>query len=71
MTIRELITLRIEKTKKRIAILKQRIESLEEKHKGNELKDFTYWAGFDMGYLKASISSLENQLDILNELNEE
>ncbi|MDY3529168.1 hypothetical protein PG593_05195 [Riemerella anatipestifer] len=40
MTIRELIILRIEKTKKRITALKQRIKSLEEKHKGNELKDF-------------------------------
>lgn len=39
--------------------LKARLVELEARHKGNEL-DFTYWGGFDMGYVKGQINILED-----------
>jgi hypothetical protein len=52
----------VEELKRRLNRLKEQRDELESKHKGNELK-FTYWGGFDLGYLKGKISAIENILD--------
>jgi len=38
---------------------------LERLHKGNEI-NFTYHAGYSLGYLKGKIDEIENILDELN-----
>ena len=54
--------------------LKRRLRRFEElrdplliAHKGNELK-FTYWGGFDLGYLKGQICIIEDMFDELDDL---
>jgi len=47
---------------RRISKVKEKISAMEEEHKGNESK-LTYWAGFDLGYLKGRLSALEDYLD--------
>lgn len=54
-----------------ISTLKRRIERFEkmveeklQKEQGNEI-NFTYWGGFNLGYLKGKITVLEEFLDYL------
>lgn len=54
----------IEKLIRRLNRLKQQQEELELKHKGNELQ-YTYWGGYNLGYIKGKISEIENILEIL------
>lgn len=39
--------------------LKSKILEMERRHGKNQSKDFTYYSGFDLGYLKGQISILE------------
>jgi len=48
--------------KRRLERLKKQKEQLEKEHKGNEL-NYTYWAGYELGYLKGKINEIENILD--------
>lgn len=50
--------------KRRLDRLKNKLVELEKKHLGNEL-NYTYWGGYDMGYLKGKISEIENIIDEL------
>ena len=54
----------IEKLKRRLNRLKEQLDKLQKEHGGNELK-YTYWGGYDLGYLKGKICEIE---DILDEL---
>jgi len=54
----------IEELKRRLNRLNNRVEAMEEKHLGSELK-LTYWAGYNLGYLKGKIWEIENTLDLL------
>jgi hypothetical protein len=54
----------VEKLKRRLNRLKEQLDKLQKEHGGNELK-YTYWGGYDLGYLKGKICEIE---DILNEL---
>ena len=56
----------IEKLKRRLNRLKEQRDRIENEHKGNELK-YTYWGGFDLGYLKGKICEIEVILDELND----
>jgi hypothetical protein len=42
-------------------------KALKETHHGNETK-FTYYGGFDYGYLRGKIAALESVLDMMQEL---
>ena len=55
----------IENLKRRLNRLKEQQNILENEHKGNELK-YTYWGGYNLGYLKGKISEIEDILDELN-----
>lgn len=57
----------IEKLERRLERLKKQHDELELDHKGKEL-NFTYWAGFNFGYLKGKITEIE---DIIDELKAE
>lgn len=52
----------IEKVKRRLNRLKEQRDKLSKDHKGNELK-YTYWGGYELGYLKGKISVIEDILD--------
>lgn len=54
----------IEKLKRRLNRLKEQRDKLQEEHGGNELK-YTYWGGYNLGYLKGKICEIENILDEL------
>ena len=53
-----------EKLIRRLKRLKEQRDKLLKEHNGNELK-FTYWAGYELGYVKGKICEIE---DILDEL---
>lgn len=55
-----------EKLKRRLNRLKCQYDDLEKKHNGNELK-YTYWVGFNLGYLNGRIAEIENILDEFGE----
>lgn len=55
----------IEKLKRRLSRLKEQRDKLEEEHKGKELTKYTYWAGYDLGYLKGKICEIEEMVDEL------
>lgn len=44
--------------------IKGEILEIERRHGKNQTKDFTYWSGFDLGYLKGQLSILE---DVMSE----
>jgi hypothetical protein len=46
--------------------LKEQRDKLQKEHGGNELK-YTYWGGYDLGYLKGKICEIEDILDELGE----
>lgn len=48
--------------------LKERKNNIEKEHKGNEL-NYTYWGGYNLGYLKGQINEIENIIDELKENN--
>lgn len=52
----------IVKLRRKIERATKRIKEMESRHKGNE-QDFTYHAGFDLGYAKGRLSVLEDLLD--------
>ena len=54
----------IDKLKRRLKRLRARESLLAAKHGGNE-QNYTYHAGFDIGYLKGVISEIENTIDEL------
>ena len=58
----------IEKIKRRLKRLEHQRDVLEANHKGREVTHFSYWGGFELGYLKGKITVLE---DILEEMIEE
>lgn len=57
----------IERLERRLERFKKMRDELQLDHKGNESK-YTYWAGFDLGYLKGKIAEIE---DIIDELKAE
>ena len=44
--------------------IKKKILEMERRHGKNPMEKFTYWGGFDLGYLKGQLSILE---DIMTE----
>lgn len=54
----------VEKLKRRLNRLKELRDKLLMEHGGNEHK-YTYWGGYDLGYLNGKICEIE---DILDEL---
>lgn len=54
----------IEELKRRLQRLIEQRDKLLEQHKGNEL-NFTYWGGYELGYVKGKINEIENILDDL------
>lgn len=52
----------------RIARLEKQVANMEEKHKGRETTHFTYWGGFDLGYLKGVIGEMGETLDLLDSM---
>lgn len=54
----------VKKLTRRLNRLKEQRDKLQWEHGGNELK-YTYWGGYDLGYLKGKICEIE---DILDEL---
>lgn len=55
----------INKLIRRLDRLKKQKEELESKHLGNELK-YTYWGGYELGYIKGKIAEIEDILDELD-----
>ena len=53
-----------EKTKRKLSRLIEKRETLLRLHQGKEQK-FTYWAGYELGYIKEQISILEDNLDTI------
>lgn len=56
------------KRERRLAIYNARLDILKAIHKGRELTEFTYWAGYNYGYLQGKISELESTIEMLNDL---
>ena len=54
----------IEELKRRLERLIKQRDKLLEQHNGNEL-NFTYWGGYELGYVKGKINEIENILDII------
>lgn len=54
----------IKKLKRRLARLIEKKEVLEKLHVGNE-QNFTYWGGYELGYIKGKIDEIEGILEIL------
>lgn len=55
----------VSKLKKRLERLTDMKNKLEKEHIGKEY-DFTYWGGFDLGYLKGKITEIEDMIDELS-----
>ena len=55
-----------DKLKRRLHRLTEMKNKLESKYNGNETQ-YTFHAGFDLGYLKGKIHEIEERLDDLNE----
>ena len=53
-----------EKIERRLSRLVEKRETLLRLHQGKEQK-FTYWAGYELGYIKGQISILEDNLDTI------
>lgn len=53
--------------KRRLNRLIEHRDKLLSQHNGNEL-NFTYWGGYELGYLKGKINEIEDILDELGEL---
>jgi hypothetical protein len=56
------------KLERRLLRLNKRKEELEASHRGREGSHFTYWGGWDMGYIKATTNEIENMIDELDSL---
>lgn len=56
------------KRERRLAIYNARLDILKATHKGRELTEFTYWAGYHYGYIQGKISELESTIEMLNDL---
>ena len=56
------------KRERRLAIYNARLDILKAIHKGRELTEFTYWAGYHYGYIQGKISELESTIEMLNDL---
>ena len=56
------------KRERRLAIYNARLDILKAIHKGRELTEFTYWAGYHYGYIQGKISELESTIEMLNNL---
>lgn len=54
----------IKKLKRRLARLIEKKEALEKLHVGKE-ENFTYWGGYELGYIKGKIDEIEGILEIL------
>lgn len=54
----------IENLKRRLDRLKKKRDDLQKEHSGNEL-NFTYWGGYNLGYLKGKICKIENIIEEL------
>ncbi len=52
--------------RRRLARLIKTRDQMLEKHEGKEL-NFTYWGGYELGYIKGKIDEIENILDYYNE----
>lgn len=61
-----MIEIDIDKLKRRLNRLKEQRDKLQKEHDGNQLK-YTYWGGYNLGYLKGQICRIESILDELNE----
>ena len=55
----------IEKLKRRLNRLKEQRDRLQNEHHNKEL-NYTYWAGYDLGYIKGKISEIEDIIDELS-----
>ena len=51
---------------KRLKRLRRMAKAMKAQHHGNETK-FTYYGGFDYGYLRGKIAALESVLDMMQE----
>jgi hypothetical protein len=60
----------IAKSKRKLERHKARRDMLLKEHNGNEM-NFTYWGGYELGYVKGKISLLEGLIDDLEELQNE
>ena len=56
----------IDELNRRLDRLKNMHKAMASKHSGNE-DIYTYFAGYDLGYLEGKIAEIENTLDIMNE----
>ena len=56
----------ITKLKRKLARLIEQKDEMESKHQGNEQK-FTYWGGWNLGYVRGQISILEDVIDDLED----
>ena len=50
------------KLKRRLNRLIVQRDELLKKHKGNEI-NFTYWGGYELGYIKGKICEIEDIID--------
>lgn len=57
----------IEKLQRRLKRLCEQRDTLLREHKGKE-QSFTYWGGYELGYIKGKINEIE---DILDEIEDE
>ncbi len=53
---------RKESLKRRLQRLQKMRDEIKAKHKGNEL-NYTYWGGYNLGYLEGTITAIENIID--------
>ncbi|AYP68621.1 hypothetical protein EalM132_00109 [Exiguobacterium phage vB_EalM-132] len=58
----------IEKHKRRLGILQKEVTELTRKHGSLPTKEYTYWGGWDVGYLKGRIITLEDAIEDLTDI---
>ena len=54
----------IEELERRLKRLTDKKNEMEGEHKGNEEK-YTYWGGYNLGYLKGKIAELEETISMV------
>lgn len=67
--INNIIEKEIPKLSRKLDRLNSRLKILDEKHSNKE-SNYTYWGGWEKGYIVAKISEIENQIDFLTNLKE-
>jgi hypothetical protein len=61
----------IQNLKRRLRRLSEKKDVMQNLHLGNEMNVYSYWGGFELGYLKGKISEIESTLDDIEDNKEE